>query len=206
MRTYLALLSLAFVSFASWLTVAAPLAAQQFPGTPTAAPSPTAVPSPTVQLARPFDLTVDRYTVRFSDQSTGEDGYRVVATIGSVMRSFDLPPDATVLDFPADFRALASCQSPLGNIVMVEVFAFKGAQTGEVARATSTGLCAPGDSPATATTTAPPVLRAPNAGDGSTTDTGGERPVRVLAAVLAAGVAFMAAGGYRWFIGGRRAE
>lgn len=104
--------------------------------------TPAATATPVTQLNKPAPLNVSGTDVAWGDQSIGEDGYRVTATIGTTTRTFTLPPDSSRLDFPADFRA--GCNSPLGGVVHVSVVAFKGAKTSEPATGMGgASICAP---------------------------------------------------------------
>lgn len=146
----------------------------------TGAQTPEPTPSvPAANLRAPGDLVVLSDGVRWRDDSVGEDGYRVVASLGTDTRTFDLPADATAVTMPGDFRAV--CNPPERSTLSVRVFAFKGAQEGASATGRSTMLCAPA---ATATTSVPASL--PGTGSGS----GDDNSLARRWALVAAGVAF----------------
>jgi len=131
-------------------------------------PAPTATVE-AVKLEAPRDLVVQANTARWSDQSVGEDGYRVVAAIGSETRTFELPGDdspstSRSLTLPEDFRA--TCLIPGREIVFARVFAFKGSQEGPAESRNSTILCAPSITPTAQ------VSALPNTGVGGASGSG----------------------------------
>ena len=142
-------------------------------------PEPTPSP-PAANLVAPAELVVQADGARWRDDSTGEDGYRVVATLGSDARTFDLPADSTALALPEDFRAI--CETPGRSILSVRVFAFKGTQEGEAAIGESTMLCPPITTP---TSLAPSALPSTGFGEGAGGDSNAEA-WRVFAAIAAA--------------------
>jgi len=134
---------------------------------------PTPSPTPSVSLLLPRDVVVLLPgSVRWRDESTGEDGYRVVATLGAETRTFDLPADATALTLPEDFRP--TCVPPGWPLITLRVFAFKGEQEGEAATGGNNILCPP----ATAT---PPPASVTLPGTGSGNDGGRSRTYDAMA-------------------------
>lgn len=146
-------------------------------------PEPTAT-APAVSLAAPTGLHVQADRVDWVDMATGEDGYRVVATLGSESRTFDLPVDSTSLTLPEDFRA--SCNTPGRTILTARVFAFTGTEEGEAATASSTMLCPPAVTPSPS---APAVL--PGTGYRAEGESGEPTawPMLLLVAVMAVAAA-----------------
>jgi hypothetical protein len=145
------------------------------PTTNAQSPEPTTT-APAVSLMAPADLVVQAESVRWRDDSTGEAGYRVVATLGSENRTFDLPPDSASLALPEDFRP--SCATLGRTILSVRVFAFSGAQEGPAVTGESTMLCPPA---ATPTRSNPSALPSTGLGERSN----GDNDAPVIAAIAA---------------------
>jgi hypothetical protein len=119
---------------------------------PTQTPNSTATPS----LSQPTELVVQGTGITWSDQSQGEDGYRVTVSLGAETRTFDLPANATRFDYPADFRP--GCGVPGRSIASVTVMAVGDGRTSEAATGSTGVECAPAT--AASTPTPAPILPA----------------------------------------------
>ena len=117
------------------------------PGTTHAGPpAPTATPTetPSTALAAPTEVDFNGVTHTFTwrDNATGEEGYRLVVTIGdSNTRSFEVGPDIEQFQLPADFSP--NCTDLAPNLD-ASVTAFSGASEGPPGTISVTGLCPPG--------------------------------------------------------------
>lgn len=159
-----------------------------------------ATPTATAGLAAPTDLVVFDNGAQWQDNSTGEDGYRAVITIGEETRTFELPSDSIRLLLPADFQA--TCAIPGRSIVEARVFAVLGTQEGPAASGQSSILCPPRLSTPTATAQATPTRAAPSLPPTGTGD-GGGGPWPAAASVVLL-VTLVAGAGVVW--AGRRSE
>lgn len=129
-----------------------------------AAPAKTATPTPSVRptvpgisLVAPAFLVVHADRAQWQDESSGEDGYRVIAKLGDETRLFSLPAGTQSITLPEDFRP--SCDDPRGrSILRMRVFAFKGPVEGPSASGGTSNICAP---LFTATPTAPVPVATP---------------------------------------------
>ena len=134
--------------------------------TPGATGTPTAHPA--VALRRPGNLMVYDDRVTWSDQSDGEDGYRVTVVHSAggptETRTFMLPANSTVFYFPADFRPGCN-MSGLG----VTVAATRGTDVGESALGSGGAFdCWPGlGATSTPAPAASPAPRLPSTGIGA---------------------------------------
>lgn len=92
-------------------------------------------------LDKPDDVRASADAISWVDRSAGETGYRVTVTVGSTTRTFELAPDANLLQLPPDLRP--ACGSSLGSTLTAEVVAFTGWSESESASGSRAALCAP---------------------------------------------------------------
>jgi hypothetical protein len=157
-------------------------------------------PSPVVSqsgaVAAPTNLSFGGNTLRWTDNSDNEEGFRIIAEAFNgdrVRREYVV--GANVTEFPVPSEVLPNC--PDRPSARYQVVAFLGAVDSAVAEVGVIGECPPtvvasppAATPQPAATSAPPVVALPPTGSPSA---GRQRPWELTAVVVAFGTAALAA-------------